>query len=80
MDVGGGIDMEIGTIKSIILDILGFFKPTGDPVTVEYFSRFIEGCTQGELYDALESLVEEKMIRKEGGGFLRHYPGYRINK
>ena len=55
--------MEMGTIKSIILDILGFFKPTGDPVTVEYFSRYIEGCTQRELYDALESLIEEKMIR-----------------
>jgi len=74
------MNMEIGTIKSIILDILGFFKPTGDPVTVEYFSRFIEGCSERELYEALESLVEEKILRKERGGFLRHYPGYRINK
>lgn len=71
--------MEIQTIKSIILDVLGFFKPSGDLVTVEYFSRFTEGCKHCELYEALESLVEEKIVSKETGGFLVHYPGYRLS-
>ncbi len=78
-DARGGIHMKIETIKAIILDVLGFFKPSGDLVTVEYFSRFVEGCKRCEIYDALESLVEEKTVSKEIGGFLEHYPGYRIS-
>lgn len=78
-DARGGIRVEIETIKTIILDVLGFFKPNGDIVTVEYFSRFVEGCKRCEIYDALESLVEEKTVSKETGGFLEHYPGYRIS-
>ncbi|MFX0089934.1 MAG: hypothetical protein ACFE7S_08550 [Candidatus Hodarchaeota archaeon] len=72
-------NMRIENIKSRILDVLDNQKPKGDLVTTDYFSRFIRGCTSGQIYAALEQLVEEGRVSKKPGRFLRRYPGYKMS-
>lgn len=72
--------LQIESIKSRILNILDNQKPEGDLVTIDYFSRFIHGCTSGDIYIALEELVEEGKVSKKPGRFLRRYPGYEMSK